>query len=205
MLSCFVGSVFRETAVAEQSVAQTSHVFVVGNFDCAEPGEMRSEVLYIEEKVTAFVKALDEGGEGDFGGVGLVVEHTFRHEGSAECNTIGSANEFAFAPAFDAVGFPHPMQLSVDFDELFADPGSLFPVGTPTHHAFKVLIVGDFKLALSDGFGERAGEVEAVERHDGARVGLEPIDRAGIVVVHREDAEAICELQCFGGEVEVGH
>ncbi len=53
-------------------------------------------------------------------------------------------------------------------------------------------IGGDAERITADGLGKRPGQMEAVERQDGALLGFDPIDFGGIAVVrHGKDADRI--------------
>src|SRR5690606_742363 len=57
-------------------------------------------------------------------------------------------------------------------------------------------VAGHSEPVLPDGFGERAGYLEAVERDDCPLAGLDPIELLIVATVgHREDAAAISHQQ----------
>jgi hypothetical protein len=68
----------------------------------------------------------------------------------------------------------------------------LLAVGTGEQHLLKGQVAGDGKSAGTDALGQRTGQVESIERNDGAAARLDPEDVAGVAAVgHGEYAGGI--------------
>lgn len=144
--------------------------------------------LCVEQFIAALVESLDQGGERDFAGVALVVEHAFAEECAAETYAIEAAGELVVLPGFDAVGMTQFMQADEGGDEFFVDPGVLDSVGhAGSHSGLEVVIDADFEFFLADELAKGLGDVELIEREDAARIGGVPVEFA-VMVCHGECA-----------------
>src|SRR5262249_27310619 len=138
----------------------------------------------------------------DFGGVRLIVEHTLRHKRTAERDAICPADQSAIAPGLHAVRLATPVQFAIDLDKLLRNPGSFLAVSATAHHALKIRIDSHLENLLPNGLCQRPGNVEGVERDDGARVGLEPVEPSRALVVHGKDAISVGEFDAIGCKME---
>lgn len=169
--------------------------------------------LDIQKGKAASLQMLKEVGEADLGSVGAalegVVELGLGEEGCADMDAIEAADKgsgFAFAePGFDGVGVTGVVEGGIGVDDSFIDPTVLFagrwPRGGAGPHDIDERLIGrDQELAGVDAVHHAAGNVGRFQGDDRARVGVEPLDGAGVVVIsHREVAGAIgIQERCDG-------
>jgi hypothetical protein len=101
----------------------------------------------------------------------------------------------AVDPTFDAMGMAEAIELNIGRDDVFADP-AVFAIGlgfgTGAHHAREILIDGDGEPPTPKRAGQRAGQMEAIQRQHAASLGFDPID-IGIVATfsHGKNTGAI--------------
>ncbi len=169
-------------------LGEARQIILFRNFDHAKTLEMLGAGLGIEQFIAALIQALDQGGEGDFAGVALVVEHAFAEESCAETYAVETSGELFVLPCFDAVGVTQFMQADKSGDEFVVDPGVCDSVGhAGAHGGLEVVVDADFEFFLTDELAEGVGNVELVERENAARIGGVPVHFA-VVVGHGECA-----------------
>ena len=128
-----------------QGVGQTAEVIVAWDFDGAEALAVGRELLDVEEQISPGAKMFDQGDQGDFRGVALVVEHRFGGEQTGDGDAVDAARQAALAPGLDAVGVAQAVHLRVGLDHGRRDPGAaLAPpaAGATADHARKILVAG---------------------------------------------------------------
>src|SRR5262252_10736018 len=102
------------------------------------------------------------------------MKHTLGHEGAAQDHAIGAAGQSPLAPGLHAVRRARPVKRAINLDEALVDPRSFGSIGAAAHHTLEVRVEADLEVAATDGAGEGARDVKAVEGNDGTRVGTEP-------------------------------
>src|SRR5215472_18779735 len=135
---------------------------------------MWRHVLHVQQGEAPLAKALHEGGQSHLRGVSLAMKHTLGHEGAAQGHAVGAAGQSPLAPGLHAVRLARPVKRAIDLDEALVDPRSFGPSRAAAHHTLEVRVEADLETAATDGAGEGARDVKAVEGNDGARVGPEP-------------------------------
>lgn len=171
-------------------------VLAAGHFGDAELGEVGGPILDVEEGEVLPVKM-----------VALGVKFGLGEEGCAEVDAVGSADQLPVDPDFDGVGVAGLMEGRVCLDDRFGDPhsGRAFgiPPGAISHDLDEGLVEGDLEAGLGERSRETAGEVECVEREDGAAGWVVPGEERSAGIAHGKDALAVAS-EDFRGVEPVG-
>src|SRR5262245_15365449 len=104
------------------------------------------------------------------------MEHALAEEDAAEGHAIQPPRQLAVFPCFDAVGKAVAIKFAVNADDSLVDPGAVFAVGAAAHDVLKRCINTDVKFLLPPGLQQRLRGVEAVERQNGPRIRLIPLN-----------------------------
>src|SRR5471032_1990483 len=114
-----------------------------------------------------------------FGSVALAAEHALAKERRADRYAVEAADEFSGDSAFDAVGVAAAVKLTVKRQDRIVDPalGMTGPrFGAGPHDVEKSRIRADLEVPAAHGAGEALGQMEGIEREDGAQPGIEPVE-----------------------------
>ena len=156
---------------------------------------MRGLELAIEQGEPAGLQPRDKVRESHLRCVADARDHRFAEECASQRQAIESAREPVALPNLHRVCEAAAVQLEKDALDRAVDPG----VGTvgrgfgaQRDDAGECGVHRHPETVGQDEFPERAREVEAVQRHDPAQLGLDPIDAIGAPVIrHREDPHRI--------------
>src|SRR5215510_7720043 len=130
------------------------------------------------------------------------MKHALGHKGAAQSHAIGAAGQSPLAPSLHAVRRARSVKRAIDLDEALVDPRAFGSIGAAAHHSLEVRVDADLEAAATNGAGEGARDVKAVEGNDGAWVGPEPEHLARLLVRHGKDPVTVGELHPFRGEGE---
>ncbi len=151
--------------------------------------------LAVEQGKPADPQSRDEPSERDLRRVARPRHHAFAEERAAKREAIEPADEPLPFPAFDRMRKAEPVERGESGFDLPADPG-FGPVGgafgTEADHGLERGIGGHSKPIRHNRLLERARQVKAVERQDGAALRLDPVNAVGAAVIrHRKHADGI--------------
>ena len=111
--------------------------------------------LAIDEVDALGLQPLDQGREGDLGGVGLVVEHRLAAEAAADADAVDPAHQPAVPPGLHAVGVAELVEADVGSLHLRGDPGPVLVVprdlGAGPDDLGEGGVVAGLEAALADG------------------------------------------------------
>ncbi len=167
---------------------------------------MIGDELAVEQRVAAAFQPRDEERHRHLGRVRDPAEHALAEEGAPQRDAVQPADQLASdrapAPHLDRMGMTAAVQRAVRLLDLAVDPGFGPTAGglcarldDPGEGAIR----GDLEAVGPQPFGERARQVELVERQDAALLGFDPEDVGRIAAVgHREDADRIGTQQQIG-------
>ncbi len=182
-----------------EGVFEAAQVVFARDFDGAEAQQVGGAPLRVEEGEAALAEAVDEGDEGDLGGVADAVEHGLAEKGAADGDAIEAAGEVTFVPGFDGVGGAALVEAAVEGGDAGGNPGAFAAVGATGDDVVEGVVNADFELVLADGLAEGAGDVEAIEFKDAAGIGAVPED-AAVRIGHGEDAGLVAEQDEIRGD-----
>ena len=180
--------------VVVAQLRQQAEVDLARDLDRAQRAQVRRRVLHLEQAGARLDQAGGEVDERDLGGVGRAVEHRLAAEHAADEHAVDAADQALAVPDLDAVGVAEPVQLAVGGRQLVADPGARLAgarLAAALDDRREVLVERRLVAAAAQRAGERARDVDAVEREHAAARRAEPRHRVDRVVRPREDAAPV--------------
>ena len=175
-------------------------VFFVGDEAAAHGTEVRGLELAVDELASEDFEGTGKLDEGEFRGAGLEGEHAFAKEGSAQVDTIETANETRGCVGIGSIVFPHldtgsealAMEFGIGSDDVGAQPGAFFLVailgcGAAADDAIEVAIDGDVVLTALDELAHGVADVDLAGEDDKALQGTEP--QGLVLALEREPGE----------------
>ena len=112
----------------DKLLGELGEVAFAGDFaGDAEALHVRGELLDVHPGGAAGSEVLSEVEDGEFRGVGFVVEHAFAAEDAAGIDAVEATDEFFVAPDFDAVSETFAVEGGVGGDDGGGDPSAVLP------------------------------------------------------------------------------
>lgn len=168
-----------EFARLTQGRCKQAEILIARNFTNAELFQVGCVPLRIDEGISCIAQQADKGGQGDFGGIRLAMEHGFAEKYAAQCDSVESAGQASVFPRFHGVGMAEAVEFFIAGEDAVVDP-CFRTRGTLPHHFGKTGVDADFPSGFSQRAAESVGTVEFLEKKDAAWIGREPQD-AGLV------------------------
>jgi hypothetical protein len=151
--------------------------------------------LAIEERKSAGAQPGHEVRKRNLRSVGLAADHRFAEKRPAERDPVKAADQLSVAPRLDRMGTPLFVEDGDRTFDLVIDPGIgaiLGRFGTKTDDVMESAVGRGFEAIRKQSLFQAARKMEAIERQDRARFGLDPIDRLRIAAVrHRKHADGV--------------
>lgn len=156
--------------------------------------------LAVEQGETAKTQPRDEPGQCDFRRVGASRHHALTEKGAPDRYAIEAADQFFIFPHLDRMGKTMGVQRAIGLFDRMIDPGRWAirrGLGAQGQYLRKGAVGGHAETVAAQRPGERAGQVESIERQRRPALGLYPVDVVIIPVVgHGKDADRIGLKQC---------
>ena len=138
---------------------------------------MTGDELAVEQGKAAHLQPRDEMGEGNLGGVARPAEHALAEEGAAQRDAIEATGQPVIVPHLDRMGMAAAVECEAGGLDLAIDPG-LRPIVRGLcaggDDVAEGLVDRYPKMVAADRLGERARQVEMVERQYAATMRLDP-------------------------------
>src|SRR6185295_5896883 len=151
--------------------------------------KVRRRPLRVEQEKILCAQVLHKRDDGNLGGVGDIMKHTFAEKRTADVNPVKPTRQFVIEPHFDTVRKTEFVQLRIAADDFFGNPGAAMAFGAGTDDSAEIRIERDPKLLLLQRAFKSMGNMESIIKWDnGAWVRRKPSDLSAGVDSHREDS-----------------
>src|SRR5690606_10868367 len=137
------------------------------NLDGAELAQVVGDELCVEHHEPAVDEAGAQIDKCDFGGVPHLRKHALAEEGTAQSDSVKTANEALAIPNFDCVAVAEPVQLAIELADAVVDPGrtaSRFRSCATGDHSGEIGIDAHLVRFLSNGAPQAFRHSDVIER-----------------------------------------
>jgi len=148
-------------------------IFGPTDFNCTQTGQMIGQKLHVKQHESPGAQAVHKVGQRDFRGVGPAREHAFAEKGPAKRDSVNTANQLIVNGNFQRMGVSRPMQRAVKFGDFRIDPG-FRAIRTIAYSSGKIHIDPNAMVRPPDGPRQRAGNMKPIQRHDAAKLRIDP-------------------------------